>query len=206
MLNVQRKRNWFDLNLRSNLFRFFYVLLAGALTIKALPHEEAISYFAWICMVPFVLSLNHANPFERLGFGFLYGCLYSLPGQWSSIWFPVSQKDWSLLTSCFLIALFFSCFVVPFVIFSLVKPYLTAKSFFSSINQSIFLTCIIAWFPTYFTVTPACMIHDQPLLYQTADFGGLAIVIFSILYVNIVINRIHISQGYLVIKKHVNLL
>ncbi|MBI1387156.1 MAG: apolipoprotein N-acyltransferase [bacterium] len=141
-------------------------------------------------MAPFVLSLHKASLAERFCLGLLYGCLYSLPSQWMAIWVPVTNKHWSFTFSCLLMALFFSCYVIPIVIFSLVKPFLTSKSVFSVLNQGVFFTCAIAWFPTYFSVTPACMIHDQPLFYQTADFGGLTFVIFTVLFVNISIAEI----------------
>lgn len=187
MWNIQNIRDRLDWKYRSHLSRFLLVLLSGWITVLAFPHEGAYSLLSWVCMVPFVLSLHKAKRLERICLGLLYGCLYILPGHWMSIWTPISAKDWSFATSCFLICLFFSCYIIPFAIFSFIKPLLSKNPHFSIFKQSAFLTCIIAWFPTYFSVTPACLIHDQPLMYQTADFGGMAVVIFSVVFVNITV-------------------
>lgn len=184
-MNLHTIRGWFDWKYRSSLSRFLLVFLSGFLTILAFPHEGAYSLLSWVCMVPWLLSLHKAKWWERIWLGFLYGCLYILPGHWMSIWTPISSKDWSFATSCFLITLFFSCYVVPFVFLSWLKPYLSRNHKCSVFRQCAFITCLFVWFPTYFPVTPACMIHDQPLLYQTADFGGMAVVIFTVLFVNL---------------------
>lgn len=136
-------------------------------------------------MVPWLLSLHKAKWWERFLLSFLYGVLYIVPGQFGGIWSAIEHKDWSFSLSMFLIILFFGCYVVPFAVFGWIKPFLMQHNKRSVIRQCALFACLIVWFPTYFPVTPACMIHDQPLLYQTSDFGGLVVIIFTVLFVNI---------------------
>ncbi|MBZ0256624.1 hypothetical protein K8I31_11210, partial [bacterium] len=165
-------------NYTSSLSRLCLVLLSGLLTILAFPNEGAYTLLSWACMVPWLASLKGAERLERIWLGFLYGTLYIVPGQWGGIWSAISNKDWPFLLSCFLLALFFICYIIPFVIFSFIHPRLSRNNKYSVFKQSMFLTCIISWFPTYFSVTPACMIHDQPVMYHLADIGGLCAVVF----------------------------
>ena len=160
------------------------------LTVLAFPHEGAYSFLSWACMVPWLVSLKGAGRLERAFAGLLYGISFSVPGQWGGIWSAIENKDWPFTLSCILLALFFICYIIPFVVFSFAHPRIAGKNKQSVFIQSAFLTCIISWFPTYFPVTPACMIHDQLLFVQLADVGGLGAVVFIVCFVNISIAEI----------------
>ena len=165
--------------------RLALVLLAGLITILAFPHEKALSFLTWGCMVPWLITLPHAGWKERGIYGFLYGCLYILPGQCTSIWHAIRIIKWSWIASSIAVSSFFICYIIPYVIFSCLYPYFKTTRSSGPLRLSMLFTCLISWFPLYFPVTPACLIHDQPLFFQIADIGGETAVIFLILLVNI---------------------
>lgn len=173
-----------------SLSRLCLVLLSGLLTILAFPHEGAYTLLSWVCMAPWLVSLQGAGRLERTGLGFLYGCLYILPGHFGDIWSAIAFKDWSFFLCLFVVALFFICYIIPFALFSYVRPLLIQNNKLRVVSPGIFITCAVSWFPAYFSTTPACMIHDQPLMYQLADIGGTSIVIFIVCFVNISIAEI----------------
>lgn len=97
----------------SKLTRISLVLLSGILTVLASPHENAVSILAWVCMTGWLYSLINATMLERCIYGFLYGTLYIVPGQCSSIWHAIQMKQWSTPFSLLSVSLFFFVILSP---------------------------------------------------------------------------------------------
>lgn len=164
--------------------RFFLVQISGFLTWLAFPNVNAHSRLAWFCMAFWLLALRQAGWKERLFHGLVFSLWYSLPEKWGIFWRISSDNfiHWYISFAFFI--LFFAGYVLPFIIFSGVSPRWPGERIGSILGRCALLTALIAWTPTVFPINPALMVHDQLISIQTADLGGIYLVVFLVLWVN----------------------
>ena len=148
------------------------------------------SLAAWICLVPFVLSLHRATPWQGVGSGFFCGF-----GFWfSSVWWLkidlvtlVGLPPWQ----AWLCTLLFSAWhALPYALFG------GAAARFRWLERSLTiplaalsLVVIRAWFPHIFSGNEAHLLYEWPLLIQTLDLGGTPLLLFLVYLVNFLIAR-----------------
>ena len=81
-------------NFFSKLFPFFLIIISCFLFSISHPsfiHEEGISYFAWICLVPFLFVIKQSSLKKSFCFGFLFGFFcYFIYGNWLFSYRPIA--------------------------------------------------------------------------------------------------------------------
>ncbi|RJP22073.1 MAG: apolipoprotein N-acyltransferase [Candidatus Omnitrophota bacterium] len=172
-----------------NFVRFFLVLLSSVITYFAFPSTHSISILAWICLAPFFTAIRNAGKIERLCLALLYGLLYSLPHNGPGIWAGIRSEYLSFPLSAVFFSLFFTCYLIPFLFFALIQPKLKQDGITASIQKSACFTVFLWWTPALFRVSPAHMLHDQPLMIQLADFGGIPCILFVLLLINMLFSN-----------------
>lgn len=164
--------------------RFILAQISGVLIWIAFPNVGAHSGVSWICFSFWLLALRQAGWKERIFHGLAFSLWYALPDKWEIIW-QLSSDQFSNRYFAFLfVFVYFAGYILPFLVFSGLAPRWTNDRLVSIFNRCALLTVLIAWTPTLFPIYPAVMIHDWPIAMQTADLGGIYMVVFLLLWVN----------------------
>lgn len=175
--------------------RFLLTQISGYLTWMAFPNVGAYSSLAWICMVFWFLALRKAGWKERLFHGLMFSFWYSLPEKWGIFWKISSTHFLNWWIAFLFFGLFFVCYFIPFIVFSILSSNRPESPFRSIFLRCAAFTALFAWVPAMFPINPALMVHDQPIAMQTADLGGIHLVVFLVLWVNFLVAEMAILIG-----------
>ena len=142
------------------------------------------TWLGWICMTPWLITVKRSRPLSGFILGLAYGALYILPYKINGIFNAVSSLNPPYHMEYAISAVFYSPYILPFAIFGIYKSYQKNESTRGIITDAALLMLLIYLFPKIFPVTPALVLHNQPVMIQLADIGGVPLILFLQIMIN----------------------
>jgi len=175
--------------MNKNLILFFGASASGGLCIAAFPGSP-FPMLAWICMVPWMISLRHAKPFYAAVSGLVVGCLYAMPCTWNGIYTAAKTLSDDPVKAGVFTILFFIPYFIPFAVIGIYSAVSELTGIRRAVIGSAIWVATMYAMPSVFPVTPGLMLHVFPLSIQLADVGGVPLVNFILFLINFLIAEI----------------
>ena len=159
-------------------------LLAGLLTRLALP-GFSVTHLTWIALVPFFLAQQGATERQRACLGLLYGVTI-----WagSIAWLPQALWNWVQVPPVIGIGgtvILSLWHALPYLLFGLRgRLFPDDERCAGLLRDAALLTVLLSVLPMLFPGHVALGLYQSPRFIQTADLGGMPLVLFSVLLVN----------------------
>ena len=164
--------------------RSILLLFSGIITYLAFP-GGSWPFLGWVCMVPWLAAASGAGRGCGFFYGTIYGFLWAVPGQLNGIYSAVATLEVTAALQTVIIILFFGSYILPFAVFGFFQGCIKRNGLWQAIWRSAVFTAIICWSPAVFPVYPVHLLHDQTLLLQAADIGGVPFLQFIHILINI---------------------
>ena len=167
------------------IYRILLTLLAALLTRLALP-GFGLPHFAWVALVPFFLAQWGSTQRQRALLGLLYGVVF-----WSASinWLPDAMLNLMQVpiakgvTATAMICLLHA---IPYLLFGLCgRLFPDGEGVQDILRDAAFLTVLLTLSPTLFPGHLVLGLYQSPLFIQTVDLGGMPLLLFCVILVNL---------------------
>jgi apolipoprotein N-acyltransferase len=166
------------------IHRILLILLSVILTRCSLP-GGGIPHLAWVSLVPFFLALRGLSHRKQAGLGLIYGFAFWYSSLW---WMPQGLAHWGRLpvfTGVMLTVAFCVYHALPYALFGYRGKLLADdEGMVGLVRDAAVLTALLSIYPTVFPGHIAIALYQSPLFIQTADLGGVPLVLFFVLLIN----------------------
>jgi apolipoprotein N-acyltransferase len=168
-----------------NLFsRILLILLAALLSRLSLP-GFGMPHFVWVAMIPFFLAQRGVSHQSRAALGLLYGFAIWYLSIW---WLPQGMTNWiGISVTAGVAATVLLCLyhAVPYLLFGYrAKWFADDEGMGGVLRDTVLLTVLLCICPAVFPGHGVIALYQSPLFIQSADLGGIPIVLFCVILIN----------------------
>ncbi len=166
------------------IIRFLFILVSAGLFALCFP-DGPLPLAAFVCLVPFALSLEGATAKSGLIMGLLYGfCIWMIAAWWMANGFYYYVRlPWG--AAWFWTALICLISSLPYMIFGLLSGLCGwMKTPYGRFKAAVALTVLLSWYPIAFPGNYAHSLYAHPLLIQLVDLGGIPLLLLAMNLIN----------------------
>lgn len=166
------------------MHRILLILLSVILTRCSLP-GEGMPHLVWVSLVPFFLALMGLSHGKKAALGLVYGFAFWSSSLW---WMPQGMTHWgrfSAFAGVMLTVGFCLYHAIPYALFGLRGKWMADdEGMVGLIRDAAVLTALLCIHPAVFPGHNAIGLYQSPLFIQTADLGGVPLVLFFVVLIN----------------------
>ncbi len=172
------------LRARPCLVRTTLTLFSALLTVLAQPAIGDVAWLGWLCFVPWLFVAHQISVREGAWLGLLVGFAFSFVGKWQTMNASVQNAGLPPVGEFLAHLAIFVPMAAPFIVLGTALPLLQRRStplLAALAGAALFaLTSeLCSRVPPY---TVVALVSDTPWFIQVADFGGLALVCFLLIF------------------------
>ena len=162
--------------------------LSGIMGMAASPESPfCMPFLSWFWMVPWLYGIQNASDKHRVFSGLILFFFYKVHDNFSGVYSAVSILKTGNILSFIITSLFFLPYALPFILIGILLPFFRN---FKAADLAAFISIAVFafhWTPMVFPITPAVMLAHYPRAIQIADIGGIPIIDFLLMLINMLI-------------------